>query len=65
MILVLIPFHFGLSGCVCCTCSVGAALAVERALPEDDLLGDDGKAVDVSFLRGALLPQVLRGNPQV
>lgn len=50
---------------MCPTFSVGAALGVEGALPEDNLLSDDGKAVDVPFLRGALFPQVLRSGPQV
>lgn len=40
------------------TFSVGAGCGIESALPEDDLMSNDGKAVDVSFLRGPLLPQV-------
>lgn len=50
---------------VCHTCSVGAACGVEGALSENDLVSDDAKAVDVSFLRGSLYPQMLRGSPQV
>ena len=47
------------------TCPFRAALCIEGALAEDDLLGDDGEAVDVSLLGDTLLPQVLRGRPQV
>lgn len=50
---------------MCLTFSVGAALCVEGALSENNLLGDDGKAVDVSFLRGSLCLQMLRSSPQV
>lgn len=44
-------------------CSVGAGCCVESALPEDDLMSNDGKAVDVSFLRGPLFPQVFWCGP--
>lgn len=37
-------------------CTVGARGCVECALPQDDLMSNDGKAVDVSFLRGPLFP---------
>lgn len=50
---------------VCPTCSVCAACSVKRAFPESDLMSYDGKAVDISFLRGALCPQMLWGCPQV
>ncbi len=50
---------------MCLTLSVGAVLGVEGAFSENNLMSDDGKAVDVSFLRGALCPQMLRSSPQV
>lgn len=53
------------SGCVSPTCSVVVGLSIEGVLSENNLVSDDGKAVNVSFLRGALFPQVLRSCPQV
>ncbi len=50
--------------CVC-TCRVGAAAGVKRVPPEDDLLRDDGKTIDVALLRNTLNTHVLRRGPQV
>lgn len=46
------------------TCLVCAACGVKRAFPQSDLMRYDGKAVDVSFLRGTLSLQVLWSRPQ-
>lgn len=47
------------------TIVIPTAQRVESLLTEDDLLGNDGEAVHVSFLRDGGLAQVLRGRPQV
>ncbi len=54
----------GVNGCVC-TCRIGAAAGVKWAPPEDDLLRDDGKTIDVALLRNTLNTHVLRRRPQV
>lgn len=58
-------FPSGGSGSSNLACTVGARGCVECALPQDDLMSNDGKAVDVSFLRGPLFPQVFWCCPQV
>lgn len=50
--------------CVC-TCRIGAAAGVKGVPPEDDLLRDDGKTIDVALLRNTLNTHVLRRRPQV
>lgn len=50
---------------MCLTSAVGAVLGVKGAPPENYLLGDDGKAVDISLLGDPLSSQVLWSCPQV
>lgn len=47
------------------TCEVGAGFCVKGVFSQDDLMGDDGEAVDVSFLGDARYAEVLRGCPLV
>lgn len=47
------------------TCRIRAGLCVEGGPPHNDLMGDDGVAIDVSLLRHAVFTKVFWGCPQV
>lgn len=47
------------------TCRIRAGLCVEGGPPHNDLMGDDGVAIDVPLLRHAVFTKVFWGCPQV
>lgn len=47
------------------TYRIRAGLCIERGPPHNDLMSNDGIAVDIAFLRHPIFTKVLRGRPQV